>query len=205
MDKELFEKFANHGFPDNAYEDRMYLEFVSTNNFKWSSYPYFKRQIREYLTSKYDCSHTILDIGCGCGTYCYLLRGHYTNIDGIEADKEIIEKAKLEDIYRRVFNIDACEFEFDHYDIITMGDCMEHIDYERAIKLVKYLYDRCKELIIIIPYNLPLDECPGKPYSSHKQPDLAPDNMKERYPMLSLLWGNEYIGVYVKDELYNNS
>ena len=81
-----------------------------------------------------------------------------------------------------------------------MGDCMEHIDYERAYKLVEYLVPRCKELIIAIPYNLPLEACEGKPYSAHKQPDLAPDNMKERYPMLKLLYGNSYIGVYVKNE-----
>jgi 2-polyprenyl-3-methyl-5-hydroxy-6-metoxy-1,4-benzoquinol methylase len=196
--KELFEKFDNHYLPETEHEENEYLVYLEDHIIKWSSYPYFKRQIKEYLISKYDRTATVLDIGCGCGTYYYLLKDHFDKIDGIEGDSEIIKEAQLESLYNKVFNVDACDFKFDYYDIITMGDCLEHIEYNKAYELVNNLCKRCKELIIVIPYNLPMEEAPGKPYSSHKQSDLAPDNMENRYPMLKLLFANQYIGVYKK-------
>ena len=196
--EELFEKFKNHYFPENEKEDGEYILFLSRYPIRWSSYPYFKRDIRNYLTNKYDRTHTVLDIGCGGATYYYLLREHYDIIDGIEGSLEVIEGANLNSLYRKVIHDDACNVKYDYYDIIIMGDCLEHIDYDKAYKLVETLCENCKELIIVIPYNLPMEGVEGKPYSAHKQDDLGPDNMSERYPMLELLWGNEYIGVYKK-------
>ena len=196
--EELWEKFANHYFPENEWEEEEYLYFLGQHHIKWSSYPYFKKEIKKYLKEKYTKDATVLDIGAGSGTYYYLLKDCFDKIDCIEGDLEIIKEAELEKLYNKVFNIDACDFEFDYYDIIIMGDCMEHIAYDKAVKLVNYLYDKCRELVIVIPYNLKMEECEGKPYSSHKQDDLGPDNMLIRYPMLKLVWGNSYIGVYMK-------
>lgn len=196
--RELFEKFDNHYWAENEFEDNEYLVYLCTNPVKWSSYPYFKRDIRNYLREKYDKNATVLDIGCGSGTYYYLLKDYFNIIDGVEGDKNVIEGANLEQIYNKVFNIDACDFKFDFYDIIIIGDCLEHIEFSKALKLVEYLYSKCQELIIVVPYNLVMEADGDNPYSSHKQDDLSPTNMIDRYPMLKLKWGNEYIGVYTK-------
>ena len=195
---ELFEKFQNHYFPENEEEEKQYLIYLDEHPFEYGSYPYFKRQIKQYLSNKYSKDNTVLDIGCGYGTYFYLLKDNFDTIDGIEGNKEVINNSGLTELYSNLFNVDACEFKFDHYNIITMGDCLEHIEYDKAVKLVEYLYDRCDELIIAIPYNLPMESPTGSPYASHKQPDLTVGNMEERYPLLKLKWANEYIGVYTK-------
>lgn len=198
--QELFRMFDQHYWPETEQEDNEYMEYLKFNTIPWSSYPYFKRQLRDYLRSKYDRTCTVLDIGCGIGTYYYLLKNDYDLIDGVEGDAEIIEKAGLEKLYHKVINDDACNIDYDYYDIIIIGDCLEHIEYSKAYELVNKLCDKCKILVITIPYNLPMEEAEGKPYSPHRQDDLAPDNMGLRYPMLKLKWSNQFIGVYINEK-----
>jgi hypothetical protein len=46
------------------------------------------------------------------------------------------------------------------------------------------------------------DICEDNVYEIHKQPDLTPEIVLERYPMLKLLYKNSKYGYYVKDDAY---
>jgi hypothetical protein len=85
------------------------------------------------------------------------------------------------------YNVNILDFEFDHYDIIIMGDILEHLSREDARTILTRLKDKCKELIVVVPYYLPQDEVFGNKYEIHLQPDLDDAIMAEHYPMLEMI------------------
>ena len=164
------------------------------------SYSYYKNIIKDYLIKQFDKDATILDVGPGCGTYYDLLNDYFTTFDGVEAFAPNIDRYDLRNKYRNVYNKDIKDFEFDYYDIIIIGDVLEHLSIEDAQKVIKYCENRCKQLIVAVPYTMPQDAVEGNIYEVHKQDDLAIENMKERYPSLKLLIHNSDYGYYVKKD-----
>ena len=53
-------------------------------------------------------------------------------------------------------------------------------------------------MIVAIPYELEQGIEENNIYEIHKQADLTPSNVLERYPMLKELYKNELYGYYVK-------
>lgn len=164
------------------------------------SYSYYKDIIKEYLIKQYDKNSTILDVGPGCGTYYNLLHDYFTTFDGVEAFAPNIDRYDLRNKYRNVYNKDIKDFEFDYYDIIIIGDVLEHLSIEDAQKVIKYCEHRCKQLIVAVPYTMSQDAIEDNIYEIHKQDDLTIENMKERYPSLKLLIHNSDYGYYVKKD-----
>ena len=123
-------------------------------------------------------------------------------IDAVEVFEPNIIKYKLEMKYNNVYNTDIKDFKYDFYDIIIFGDVLEHLDVKDAQNVLKYAYSRCREMIVALPYNFEQDIVEDNVYEIHKQPDLTPENVLERYPMLKLLIGNDKYGYYVKDDSY---
>lgn len=164
-----------------------------------TSYSFYKQEIKEYLTSKFDNKARILDVGAGEGTYYNLLSDYFKEIDGVEVFKPNIMNFNLKNKYHRIYNIDIKDFKYEKYDIIIFGDIIEHLEIKEAQEVLKYAYDRCKEMIVAVPYELEQGIEEDNIYEIHKQADLTPENMKERYPMLKLLYKNELYGYYVKE------
>jgi hypothetical protein len=169
---------------------------------KASSYPDFKKETIEYLKSKFPQTAKVLDIGVGCGIYQLLLCDYFTYIDGVEAHYPIIKEFKLRDRYRKVFCCDIIDFRFKkgEYDILIMGDVLEHIPLFIAQDVVSMFSNRCEEMIVAVPYLLPQPEEGKNKFAKHEQDDLTPEVMLERYPELKPMFTNERMGVYVKRE-----
>ena len=164
------------------------------------SYSYYKNIIKNYLIEQFDRDATILDVGPGCGTYYNLLHDYFNTFDGVEAFAPNIDKYNLRSKYRNVYNKDIKDFEFNYYDIIIIGDVLEHLSIKDAQKVITYCEKRCKQLIVAVPYMMPQDAVEGNIYEIHKQSDLTMENMKERYPSLKLLIHNSDYGYYVKKD-----
>lgn len=164
------------------------------------SYNWGKDEVREYLKNKFKGNAKILDVGAGCGTYWNLLHNDFKLIDAVEVFKPNIEKYKLKQKYHRVYNMNIKEFKYENYDIIIFGDIIEHLDVKEAQEVLKYALNRCKEVIVAVPYELEQDEVDGNVHEIHKQPDLTPEIMKERYSYLKLLFNNDVYGYYVKEK-----
>lgn len=164
-----------------------------------TSYSFYKQEIKEYLISKFDNKARILDVGSGEGTYYNLLSDYFKEIDGVEVFKPNIMNFNLKNKYHRIYNIDIKDFKYEKYDIIIFGDIIEHLEIKEAQEVLKYAYDRCKEMIVAVPYELEQGIEEDNIYEIHKQADLTPENMKERYPMLKLLYKNELYGYYIKE------
>ena len=157
------------------------------------SYKFFKEEIRNYLINKYPPKSEILDVGAGSGTYALLL-GDYFELDAVEVYKPSADYIK--ERYRRVFNEDIRDFKYEHYDIVLFGDVLEHLEVEEAQKVLDYAISRADEVIVAVPYQYKQGVIDGNEYEIHKQDDLTPELVQERYPMLHLLFGNELYGYY---------
>ena len=164
------------------------------------SYDFYKKEIKEYLKSKFKENIKILDVGAGCGTYYDLLHDYFRDIEAVEVFMPNIVKYNLKQKYHRVYNINIKDFKYKNYDVIIFGDIIEHLEIEEAQEVLKYAYSHCKEIIVAVPYELEQGIEEGNVYEIHKQPDLTPEIMKERYPFLKLLYKNNLYGYYVKEE-----
>ena len=164
------------------------------------SYKYFKPEIATWIFKNFKNDATILDVGAGSGTYYNLLGGWYKNMDAVEIYRPNIIDHKLEEKYRNVFNTNIVGFEYDHYNLIIFGDVLEHLTVEDAQKVLEYAFDRCDNLIVALPYLFKSCGNENK-YEEHIQFDLTPGNIKERYPMIELLYGNNIYGYYIKRKI----
>jgi len=81
----------------------------------------------------------VLDIGCGYGKHGVLLREylHPTPIvDGVEAWEPYVEPHRLRGIYDNLMVMDALDMtreDLDPYDMVVMGDVIEHMKKGAAI------------------------------------------------------------------------
>ena len=162
------------------------------------SYSYFKEDVANYLKKNFKEDSTILDVGAGCGTYYEYLHDYFKNIDAVEVFRPNIEMYDLKSKYRNVFFSDIQELEYPYYDIIIFGDILEHLDVISAQKVLNYALERCKEVIVAVPYMYEQGPIKDNIYEIHKQPDLTKKVMKERYPQLKLLYGCDAYGYYIK-------
>lgn len=162
------------------------------------SYSFYKQEVKEYLKNKFNSNAKILDVGAGCGTYYDLLKDYFSNINAVEVFKPNIKNYDLIKKYKKVYNIDIKNFKYDKYDIIIFGDVIEHLTIKEAQDVLKYAYNRCKEMIVAVPYELEQGIAENNVYEIHKQADLTPDIMKERYPFLKCLYKNNLYGYYIK-------
>lgn len=86
---------------------------------------------------------TILDIGCGYGKHGVLLREYVhptPQVHGIEAWEPYVKPHRLEGIYDHLRVGDALELtshELAQYDMVVMGDVIEHMEKDAALALLQ--------------------------------------------------------------------
>lgn len=167
-----------------------------------TSYLDFKKEIKDYIYRRYNKDIKILDVGPGEGTY-YNLLPDYKNMDCVEIYEPYVNQFNLKEKYKNVFVSNILDFDFEYYDVIIMGDILEHIETEKAVELINKLIKKCDDIIISVPYladfNYLYDDEPNK-NELYLQVDLTEDVMGKRYTMLKRLWSNDRIGVFVKEK-----
>lgn len=132
---------------------------------------------------------TILDVGAGWGKYGYLLSAHYHNVDALDI------WWVQEGVYRNETIKDAAEYEMPEYDAVVCSDCLEHMTVGQAQRFIKNL--NCKKAYIVVPFEMEQEAVDGNPHEEHKQDDLTPMIMKQRYPELTMIKSNETKGLYL--------
>ena len=133
----------------------------------------------------------ILDIGFGSGVYGKILKAfYYKHVDGVDIWGKDIEEMGLNYIYENIFIEDVLDFEFDHYDLIIMGDVLEHISLENSKKLLNKFIDEDKvsKMFIQVPYMYENhNEWHGNPNEVHLQDEINEEYMEREFPFLELL------------------
>lgn len=168
--------------------------------------------VRTVVTSFWDHDARILDVGAGQGKYRVML-ADYPHVDGCEIWEPTVEKNKLRDLYDVVHVGDIHHIVHSptfydgvgdqyRYDVVIMGDVLEHLTRERAQETLAVLYAMNAHVIVVVPYNYPQDEEDGNCYQAHLQADLSPEVMTREYPELQLvaiqsaLDGSPFKGLY---------
>jgi cyclopropane fatty-acyl-phospholipid synthase-like methyltransferase len=135
-------------------------------------------------------AYQILDVGAGEGKYgIYLKKSGGCFVTGIEVFEEYVERFSLHDIYDRVLigNIVQMVDGLDPYDIIIMGDILEHLSVQDAQMVITKLTKLTPLLIVVVPFQSHQGTTWSNPYEKHLQTDLTPEIMKGRFPELSLV------------------
>lgn len=155
-----------------------------------ASYDTGKDVICDWVRKNFTTDSVILDMGACDGKWKKLLPEY--QMDAVEIWKPSCEG--ITQIYRYVFHRDIAGFNYNYYDLIIFGDVIEHMDVKTAQRCIRYALDRCKDLIVSVPFLYPQDSVGGNPWQKHKQPDLTAEIFAERYPELEVLYdtGSNY-------------
>ena len=144
-----------------------------------------------------------LDIGCGAGSYGRLLQRSFDVVDAVEIFEPYVAAYGLPSLYRRVFVADALTFEFDYYDVVILGDVLEHLTEDDGVRLIERIYDRCDELVVAIPFLSEQAVEHGNPHEAHRQAAITHERFVTRYEGVIPYSLRYDYGVYVKDALSN--
>ena len=154
--------------------------------------------LTEYIVGRFDSDKTVLDVGPYDGRWSDKLRGHFKHLDAVEAFEPYVETYGLKNKYDNIFISDILDFDFDYYNLIIIGDVLEHLTIEDARRLIDKIYNKCDDFVIVVPYEYPQDEYDANEYQIHKQEDLTDEIMKQRYPNLVRIAYDEVRGAYIK-------
>jgi len=99
----------------------------------------------------------LLDIGAGAGKYGKILRevSRDTRRIGVEIEPLYISQFGLNAIYDEVWDQDAAALMRAHlnsaFDLVIIGDCIEHLPKSVGIDLLNFLTYRCGYTVILSP------------------------------------------------------
>ena len=91
------------------------------------SYNDYKLEIRFFFKKTLPVGTKILDVGPGAGTYWKVANGLGYKMDCIEIHKPYIKEFKLKEKYDNVFEGNILDFDISKYEVIILGDVLEHI------------------------------------------------------------------------------
>ncbi len=102
---------------------------------------------------------TFLDLGAGAGKYGSMIKEINPSIEtiAVEIEKDYIEKFNLHSIYKQVWNISVTDIVqpkyFDsNFDVVMIGDILEHLKKSEGVDLLNFLIYRCRWIIIEFPH-----------------------------------------------------
>lgn len=161
------------------------------------SYPFFKDAVAAYLKNILPKNSLVLDIGPGAGVY-YNLLGDYFQMEAVEIFAPNITQEKLREKYVQVYCDDIRTFDLPHvYDLIIMGDVLEHLSVNDAQNVLEKLKAHTEYLMVAVPYNLAQGQLYGNEAEIHLQPDLSIESFDTLYPGFTRIYGNSQYGYYL--------
>lgn len=166
-----------------------------------------------------------LDIGCGSGTYPPIVKSAVASPvhwSGIEIWEPYVEQYQLRELYDELYIepaldvvdrlskslVDMQRPQDRLFDLIFIGDVLEHMSREVAIKVL----DRCKRLlaprgvmIVSVPIGeYPQDEYMGNPYEAHVDTWRTTEELQsalEHTPITDWRFGREAVKVVQVNEI----
>ena len=147
------------------------------------SYRFGKDEVCAWVRKYFPRDATILDVGACDGNWRRLLP-EFPNMDAVEAYGPNLQLLKD---YRNVYHEDVRAFRYDRYDLIILGDIIEHLTVPEAQTVLSYAAERCRDMIVAVPFQYIQGALYGNPYEVHIQDDLTPEIFAQRYPELEIL------------------
>ena len=147
------------------------------------SYYYGQEDVCSWIRQYYRRDARILDVGACDGNWRRLLP-EYPNMDAVEAYGPNLG---LLHGYRAVYHADIRDFAYSAYDLIILGDIIEHLTVPDAQKVLTYAAERCSDMVVAVPFLYHQGAIYGNPFEVHIQDDLTAENFAVRYPELEIL------------------
>jgi len=128
---------------------------------------------------------TVLDVGAGQGTYLNLIReglGAGVIVNAVEVWQPYIDQFDLLNRYDKLFPIDVREMTKFGYDLVILGDILEHMPESDAIMLWEKISKQAKYAMISIPIiHYHQDAINGNPYEVHVEEDWTVERVLEKF------------------------
>lgn len=128
---------------------------------------------------------TVLDCGAGAGTYLDLIKanlGYQTIVVGVEAWYPYIIKYDLEDRYDILYPIDIRDVASFQYDLVILGDILEHMPESDAVLLWNRISKEAKYALISIPIiHYEQGAINDNPYEVHVEEDWTTEKVLQKF------------------------
>jgi hypothetical protein len=123
----------------------------------------------------------VLDVGIGFGKWGFLIRealdfvdgrlereDWQVTIDGVDAYR--YDSPLLDWVYDSVRIADVLDIvdELVGYDVVVIGDMIEHVEKEQGIALLDALLRQNRNVVLSTPYRFFEQEVPGNPFERHR-------------------------------------
>jgi predicted nicotinamide N-methyase len=128
---------------------------------------------------------TVLDCGAGAGIYLDLIKkeiGNNVIVDAVEVWMPYIEQFDLANRYNSLYNIDLRKMSNFNYDLVILGDVLEHMTENDALKVWDLVASQAKYAIISIPIiHYHQDAINGNPYEVHVEEDWNTEKVLQKF------------------------
>lgn len=142
--------------------------------------PWSMRQIKKLNPQ------TVLDVGTGMGDYLELIKTYVSpdiTVHGIEVWEPYVKDYSLDKRYDKLFVQDVREFEDFSYDLVILGDVLEHMPESDAVKLWGKISQQAKYALISIPIgHHPQGAWGGNPFEIHHEEDWNTERVLNAFP-----------------------
>jgi len=114
-----------------------------------------------------------LDIGTGSGKYGTIVREAVRGCRriGLEVEQSYISRFNLHSIYDEIWVKDAAKLMREHlnssFDVVNIGDCIEHMPKSLGLDLLNFLTYRCGYTIVLSPEFIIQETVEGIESESH--------------------------------------
>lgn len=143
----------------------------------------------------------VMDVGPGIGAYSVLVKSPETKTTAVEIWGPYVKKYGLEERYDKVIVSDIRYLDLEQlgkFDAVILGDILEHMSKEDAVKTVNRLREKARFILISIPVkHCPQGEEEGNPFEVHVKDDWSDGEVKESFAGIRVAFIQEGIGVYI--------
>lgn len=130
---------------------------------------------------------SILDIGAGKGNYGTLIRiAHEPRIlHAVEVWQPYIDEFNLSATYDKVFKEDVRDRDDFQYDLVILGDILEHMEKDQAMSVWEKVSKQAKYAILSIPIGYHPQGCVhDNPYEEHVVDSWTPMQVFDCFPFI---------------------
>ena len=128
---------------------------------------------------------TVLDIGTGMGDYLELIKTYISSdivVHGVEVWEPYVEEYFLKERYDQLFIQDVREMTEFSYDLVILGDVLEHMPEADAVALWDLISKQARHAMISIPIgHHPQGAWGGNPYEIHHEEDWSIERVLQAF------------------------
>jgi len=167
------------------------MPYSDTSNIEWTKW------LLEQLKPK-----SIMDVGPGAGKYGLLAKEVLPNVQlsCIEVWEPYFEEFNLKDIYGVAYCMDVRDRKDFKYDLVILGDVLEHMTVEESVALWELIKTQAKAAMISIPIvHFPQGHEHGNPYEEHIVDNWTHDNVMSTFSGITGFRTFDITGSYVAE------